>query len=437
MASPNERTRNNVRAGIFVSVAMILALAVTIVLSDAWKKLFSSRTEYTVWYSVSDGVKNLKEGADVFIGGVAFGQVVAVRPELEEGGVYERVNVDFEVDSGALLYADATILVASALLGADAWLEIPRVGTEEAGAPPADGIRGTATVPFLTSILGPDRAEKASSVVDDVKEFSEFLASVPGEYDERVVPILDNASEATGNVRDLTARVNDDDWPRWASRVDGVLDWANGTTDTLDAILEEGQGLVTDARTGVNETREIINSNAPRIDTTVENVEATSADLRAISEHFNEITVAKVDQLLETGQSALETAEAAVEGFDREFDLWAPEVRDALAAARLSAQQLKLASMEVRRSPWKLLYRPSQSEVEHELLYAAARSFALAANDLKAAGESMRRVLEEHGEEVIADQDVIDRLNAYLLDSLETYEKAQQRILDVLFVESK
>ena len=86
----------------------------------------------------------------------------------------------------------------------------------------------------------------------------------------------------------------------------------------------------------------------------------------------------------------------------------------------------------MRRSPWKLLYRPSQTEVEHELLYAAARSFALAASDLKAASESTRRLIERREAEPALSPDTVQKLNDYLLDSLEGYQKAQRRLIDVL-----
>ena len=93
--------------------------------------------------------------------------------------------------------------------------------------------------------------------------------------------------------------------------------------------------------------------------------------------------------------------------------------------------------MEIRRSPWKIFYTPTPSDVEHELLYSAARSFAFAASDLKASAGSMQRVLDRHGEEALTDPKTMQLLNDYLIDSLEDYEKAQQRLIDVIFTEAK
>ena len=140
-------------------------------------------------------------------------------------------------------------------------------------------------------------------------------------------------------------------------------------------------------------------------------------------------------ELLDTGKSAMDNALAVLEDVNLEFDGWVPDINDTLANARLAAQQLKLTMLEVRRSPWKVLYRPTPTELEHEMLYAAARSFALAASDLKAASESVRRVLDDHSDQVATDPQTAQRLNTYLLDSLSNYEKVQQRLIDVLLTD--
>ena len=89
--------------------------------------------------------------------------------------------------------------------------------------------------------------------------------------------------------------------------------------------------------------------------------------------------------------------------------------------------------IEVRRSPWKLLQRPSREEQEHELLYASTRAFALAASDLKAATASTERLLNNHGSQL--DQQSVLKLNEYLVEKADSFEKAQARLLGVLVTE--
>ena len=422
MSSPQERARNNARAGVFVSATLLLAVGVVIILTDVWETLTKQTDQYTVTFDVAGGVRNLKEGADVRVGGVGMGKVLAVRPRIHAGEAFDKIDVDFSIVRPAVLYADAQILVTSPLIGADAWLDIPSVGTPESGSFPEDGIAGIAGIGALTTILGPENAAKAGEMFDDAKQFTEFLATMPQKYDQQVVPILDKADSAAGDMAALTETIRRENWPRWSASVDNVMDWANSTTGTLDEIFEHGRGILAD--------------NRPKINTTIDNLQASSEAVREVTDRVEEEMVDKIDLLLDTGQSAMDTAVAVLKNVNEKFDGWVPDISDTLANARLAAQQLKLTMIEVRRSPWKVLYQPSVNELEHELLYGAARTFALAASDLKAASESVRRVLDYHSDQIAADPQSAQRLNTFLLDSLTTYEKAQQRLIDVLLADS-
>ncbi len=423
MSSPLERARNNVRAGVFVTVTLMVAIGVIVVLTDIWDGLTRPVDKYTVTFDVAGGVRDLGEGADVRIGGVVMGKVLAVAPRIRSGETFDKIDVDFSIYRPAVLYADAQILVTAPLIGADAWLDIPSVGTLEGGSFPEDGIAGIASIGALTSLLGASNAAKAGGMIDNAKQFSDFLATVEGEYEQRVVPILDNADSAAVDIAALTKTIRQDNWPIWSASVDNVMDWANTTTGTLDEIFEHGRAILAD--------------NRPTIDQTLDNVLVSSENIREATQHFNEETQAKIDELLERGKTAMDSAVAVLKNVDERFDEWIPDISDTLANARLASQQLKLTGIEVRRSPWKLFHEPSVNELEHELLYGAARSFALAASDLKAASESVSRVLEFHSDQIAADPQTARRLNTFLLDSLSTYEKAQQDLIDILLTDSK
>ncbi|MCH8343277.1 MAG: hypothetical protein IH983_04750 [Planctomycetes bacterium] len=349
MPSLHERSRNNIRAGIFVTVTLVLAVAVVIVLSDAWQTFLKRTNQYMVTFDIASGVKNLKDGAEVRVGGVEMGEVTDVRAKIKDHVFQEVIEIDFTLDRSVVLYSNATVLITSPLIGADAWIDIINLGgpvdeqvVEPETAMPtpapnllADGgeLEGTPTIGMLTALLGPDNQTKTDQ-------------------------ILDNVMATSGAVREITTRVN-------------------------------------------------------------------------------EQTIDKVEELLGTGKQAMQEALAVIENIGLDFDRWAPDVREALADARLAAQSLKFAGIELRRSPWKILYKPSKSELEHELLYEAARSFAMAASDLKTASESVQRVMDRHADRLNEDPQIVGRLNAFLLDYLDGYEKAQQRLIDVLLTDEQ
>jgi hypothetical protein len=88
--------------------------------------------------------------------------------------------------------------------------------------------------------------------------------------------------------------------------------------------------------------------------------------------------------------------------------------------------------MEIRRSPWKILYQPNSDQVAHENLYEAARSFVLAAGDLRAAGESLRLVVERDPGRYETDAKFRESVQLMVTDALAKYEQAQQQLNSVL-----
>lgn len=408
MPSVSERSRNNVKAGVFVIVSIVLAMATIMVLTDALQRLLQPKESYTVTFDVSEGVKNVKKGSEVRVGGVLMGRVTEVVPDFAGSSALERISVLFDIDSRVALYKDAMIVVSAGLIGGDARLDIFSVGTPTSAGPTTDPIPGVSNPGILDTMLGPENAAKASEMVDRA---SNFVTSM----------------EAAGeDVQALVHRVAQEDWPRWADGVDNVITWADTATGKLDAILEDGQGLF-------SESRALVTDNRPKIDRAVDNVDAAGGDIAALADRLRTQTVQKLEDLLDKGSTGLDDAVALIQGIGRDYDLWSPQIADAVASARIAAQQVELTMIEVRRSPWKLLYSPDRSEVAHEMLYEAARSFAMAASDMKAATASAQRLLDNHADRL--DPESLQKLNTYLLEKVASFEKAQALLLDVLVSE--
>jgi methyl-accepting chemotaxis protein len=66
-----------------------------------------------------------------------------------------------------------------------------------------------------------------------------------------------------------------------------------------------------------------------------------------------------------------------------------------IKSANLASQNLAAASSEIRRSPWRLLYKPSDSEVANLNLYDAARQFAEASRKLQDSSMALRDTLQD------------------------------------------
>jgi len=427
MPSAGDRMRNNVRAGIFVVVAVVLALAVIVVLGDV-KHYFEKPVDYVVTFPVKAGVKNLSGGSDVRVGGLSMGRVTGVRlvsPEQADTAA-DTIEVAFTLSSDIRLYSNARIAVTGQLIGSEAWLDITDLGGPDAGTLLQRGetVEGETGSGMLASLLGPN-ADRVDRIIANVELGTEFFADMDGLYERDVRPVMEDVKVVTGDARHVVSDLRENRWPAWADQVDHAMTRASELADTLNAAADDARALMQNGRG-------LLADNRNSIDTAIANIERTTDNTRAITDRVRDETIDKVHNVLGAGQDGLDQARGLLEEINQDYELWATDIEQAMANASLASQQLKLTLIEVRRSPWKLLYRPSSDEVEHEMLYEAARSFTLAAADLKSAAASVDRILTKHGDELRADSKRLEEVAQSLMVPLEEYERAQQRLFDVL-----
>jgi len=81
-----------------------------------------------------------------------------------------------------------------------------------------------------------------------------------------------------------------------------------------------------------------------------------------------------------------------------------------IASLKTTGDNLKAASAEIRRSPWRLLYKPAPNEMANLNIYDSARQFAEGANDLNDAATSLRDALKTGGATQKEIQEMVNRL---------------------------
>jgi len=400
----------SIKTGFFVLSGVVLFFFVWVIIAKL--DLFKSSSQYTVRFSVTDGISGLAKGADVQVGGLSRGKVTSIIPKLGENGELLEIHVIINLDKDLRVYEDASVLRIMTLLGSTATLNFTSLGGEKPLIEPGSNYLITAmpSSGVLAAILGAYNATKADELIQDLVDFGALLARLPKDYDSKVVPILDNAGTIAADLRT--------DYSEWRGKIGGALTSAQGAMGKLDTSMGDVQGL--------------LQRNAPKIDTTIVNLDSASATANDALKHIQAETVPLVD-------SALRKAESAVDAFGKSIDIVhdlllqrSPDISEMLSNLRTTAGQLKLASMEIRRSPWKILYQPNSDQVAHENLYDAARSFVLAAGDLRAAGESLRLVVERDPGRYETDAKFRESVQLMVTDALAKYEQAQQQLNSVL-----
>ncbi len=407
--------RENMRAGLFVLTGLVLASIIIFLLTDL-SQVFQGSQTVKAYYQLSDGLSGLQEGAEVTIGDQPVGSVTAiddVTAQTDEGQRIVGKVVTFTVPRrGVNIYWNAIIEIKAPPIGSGATLNLSSVGygmpyEPDAKIPmkalesfdltkemrqslikriPAGAIPGSLARNRFTRELVEDMGigdtqrqqiretiERVRNIVASVEKRREKIGHLVEKLDQTVTELseevprikrsLENIEQASADGRDILASTN--------KRKDKWFDDIDGITGRLNKLLaDKDQSL-----------RAI-----------VDNVEAISVSVK--DESLVEIN--------KTLKAAREGAISFEEAGKRVSSLLAgqtPVIERALANLQLTADQLKMASIEIRRSPWRLLYSPTEEELETDNLYDAARSFAIAAGALQAASTSLNAYAQARPED--------------------------------------
>lgn len=420
-------TRNNVLAGIFVLVAIALAVGCVITLSNVGDRL-TPRSKYTVRFSVSEGA-DIDAGAAVKVGGQRVGRVLgASLVNNELSGEPEYVDVSIEVDQRIRLFNDADVQLIRPLLGSGSVINIAaltgyaRPG-ELVGPPvrlePGGVINGRLGAPQFLSAA-------------DYAKIQEILARVDrisADAEPKVKAVLADAQEAVSSVRGI-ARQAEQSWPGWTQKADEILGEAQRASRRFDTIaksvedgLAEVRKVVTQANTFMDSLQAAYNDNRKPFDEIVANV-------RELSEKAKGEGYQRVLEVIDQAKVAMDSAASAAREADRIMVTSRPRLTELVSDASLAAQQLKLATVEIRAAPWRLLYQPSKKELENELLYNSVRQYSQTVAELRAAADALEAVTQR--DQAAREKNLPSPIDPAMLDSMrarlrEAFDRQQEQ----------
>lgn len=416
--------RNNILAGAFVLITVALGVFIIILISNVWER-FGSKSVYYVDFSLIDGAEGLEPGAAVKVGGMRVGQVKRTRFVFDPAtGEPVSIEVAIEIDSDIRLHSDADVQLQRPLLGSGSTINISAVPLYRPPelspvGPPARLREGGRLVGRIGApgFLSPADYTKIQDTIDRVNR---IVAGI----EPRIEPIMDDAEGAVANVRAITDDARRQ-WPVWSEDIAAVLDRFEQAAQRVPSIVESFEAGVQQGRDFVASAQRTLDDNRPRIDEAVENIRELTR--KAQGEGYDRFM-----QAVEAGRAGLESFASAARAADDLMMRKSPELSETVTAALLAAQQLKLATVEVRASPWRLLYQPSKKELENELLYNSVRTYSESVTQLRAASEALRaaaeRAAEPGGSRI--DQSVLDALTAQLREAFANYERAERAFLD-------
>jgi ABC-type transporter Mla subunit MlaD len=407
---------NGIRAGIFVGSTLVLLGAVSFILS---KTDFSGKSHYVIRFTTTEGVSGLNVGSDVRVGGMLAGKVEAVTPDFpKDGGPLKHIDVTISLASDVQLRwapnereRSAMAMRVPSLLGNSASINFVRVGDETmplvkpVDADPQSRIDAFEGGGMLAALVGPDNAEKARQMINKAADTMDYLnRTIPAAYDRDIGPTLANANAMVADLR----RNYD---ANWRNQIGETLAGAASATGRVDTLLKD---------------------NDAAIRSSLSNAASTLENTRQMTDELRQKGMPKLLALLDDGAKAAQSLSDALGQVQQAMVTSLPSLEDFLENSRQMAAQLKLAAIEVRHSPWKILHQPDPGEVAHENLYDAARAFAMATDDLRAAGATLQQAVEKMPGALESDAAFRARVQREVLQAMGLYEQAQRRLFDVL-----
>lgn len=391
MSQVRNKRQNNLRAGVFVSLSLILGLVVFTILTDAWSRITTTVHQYNVTFTVADGVGTLATGSKVQLGGVIIGQVNTVTPVVVKDEPTTNINVSFEIDKQFSLYSNASIQSRAGLLGSTGWLEISNVGNGEIATSATQLLGSTETM--MTQLLGRDAEVNISKSLKALRKITEALSNDGGaltmllgqeESDSlnNAIQSAKSSLESLGAILESTGTA----WPDWESSITTILTDSKALPARLDSTLKSVQEMVQDVRTNI---------------------------------------LPDVEQSMQSLKAAMQNLEAMSSTYKKSSPQWASKISNIIQNANQISERAERAIDEISASPWRLLYRPTDREIAYEQLQAASWQLLTALSDLKESAS----MLQEASVSPNAPVDAAS-IAETLQESADAFEKARLKILE-------
>lgn len=363
--------RNALRAGIFIIVSIILILAVIFSIRG-FGALTDRYHDLTVVFDLTDDIGGLRVGDEVRIGGYNVGTVedIDVVPAEPE----PRVSVRISVPQRYSIRNDAKVRVQSTVTGVSV-LNFESLGQGEV-LEQGDLLTGRASILTELSRTISDASPRINAIMSNIE-----LATA--DVRQNTVPTVNTTLQKISSAADRASELLE------VGRVQINPEQENTIGHTARGMMAEIRDVFGDTKTDIRTSMRnvasatgTINEKLPgilddvdallgRLDATIAGVNETLVDVKE--------TVANAKELSASARSILASNRSRIDGM--------------IDSLKKTGDNLKFASAEIRRSPWRLLYKPGPNEMANLNLFDSARAFAEGANDLADATGALRDAL--------------------------------------------
>jgi len=414
-----DRSKAELKAGIVILLAVvILCFMVFMVadISDAWK----ARVYLVIHFNKVSGIG---VGTPVRYAGIEKGKVrdldhrVIMDPNTNEERT--EVLVLVHIDSDVQLRENDRPQVVELITGTQ-WIDIASMPGQLL-EPKTDGKFRERPLKTYYDLTGlpvtsfADLTQKASSILATVDE---MVRGTEGRNLKELIASLRNTSatleKISADIRDIVSENK--------QTINDAVASVNRTADSIEKLVERNKEPISEA---IADARKILEENRESIKQASDNLQSITDELKVlVLENRDNVTEA-IEDVKEFAGSLEGVGKRAASALDEVGEMVAENRADIHQAAVLmseSAAELRLGLEEVRRSPWKLLYKPHEDELALQEAYDSIRAVNLAARGVRGAADSLKNAKGQRA----------DELRRKLAQELRMLEDARAKLFDSL-----
>lgn len=391
------KRRNELATGMFVILALTTLVGVIVWMGGG--EIFRPTKQKVVFFLAEiAGSAGLETGNFVQIGDDQIGRIADIRFEPLSGRTLYTAEIDrddFEVHS------DGNAIVVAGLIGG-ARLVITHRGSDS--APLADDENPIELFGGINQTM----ADLASAA----KKVNEIAGSILNEFDAnqanailpKVRKVIGSLESAAAKAAQIAANIQ---FETTQGEEKAAMGKIHRSIDHINKITADAQPKISDtlsaARDTIQQIRKYAKDDIAEILTTLRqsNTELLkiTKDFSTVSAHAKEIIVLHRDNI--------------------------DEIIDNMA--QVSAN-LKAASKEIRRNPWRLIYKPDGRELHSQNIYDAARAFSNGAEQLDQAIAKMTLLSKASIKGIPSDDPMLLKVRKQLEEAFGKFTKAEQAL---------
>jgi ABC-type transporter Mla subunit MlaD len=374
-----EKNRSALRAGLLMVGSLALILCVVVgVKGLSW--ISDKTVVHLVAFDLKTNIGGLRVGDEVRIGGFKVGEVKHISVErLDDPKGPPGIVIAFTMPEKYVVREDAVLIRDSTVTGSS-WLDFETLGT---GKP----------LPAATPLIG--RPNALSQALSQVASAAGDFTAIVADIKTKTIPLANQTLDKFGQTADAFKKTGENatalttdirvSYKPIVEKYTAVTDKAVAALEAIRAMFGESSDDFKTTIANLKKATDTVNAKLPAI---MQKVDDALAKANTAVDGVNK-TMADVQATMASAKDLAANAKAVVVGNKTKLDTM-------IASLKTAGDNLKEATAEIRRSPWRLLYKPAPNEMANLNVYDAARQFSEGAGQLNDAAGALRDAIKNN-----------------------------------------